>query len=104
MSDKLAENIVVIDMRKHLSILDYFIVCSVKSERQARAIAGYVREELGKRGVPPYGIEGEQAGKWIVIDYRDVVLHVFLEETRTFYDIDGLWADAKLAVRDTVRP
>ncbi len=97
MSDKLAEDIVVIDMRKHLSIVDYFIICSVKSERQSSAVAWYVRDELGKRGIKPQGVEGEQTGAWIVIDYSDIVVHVFLDTMRSYYDIDGLWSDAQRA-------
>ncbi len=98
MSDKLAEDIVVIDMRRHLSIVDYFIICSVKSERQCLAISWYVRDELGKIGIKPQGVEGEKFGTWVVIDYGDIVLHVFLDDMRAYYDIDGLWSDAQRAV------
>lgn len=85
-------------MREHLSIVDYFIICSVKSERQANAIAWYVKEELKKAGINPQGIEGEQSGTWVIMDYGDVAVHIFLEAARLYYDIDGLWADAKRAV------
>lgn len=98
LSDKLAENIVVIDMRKHISIVDYFIICSVKSERQCRAVSWYIKEELSKIGIEPQGIEGEQAGTWIVMDYGDVVLHIFLDAVRVYYDIESLWSDAKRAI------
>ncbi len=98
MSDKLAEDVVVIDMRKHVSIVDYFIICSVKSDRQSRAAAGYVMDELGKTGIKPQGVEGEKTGAWIVVDYDDIVVHIFLDTMRSYYDIDGLWSDAQRAV------
>lgn len=98
LSEKLAEDIVVIDMSEHLGIVDYFILCSVKSERQCFAIARHVRDAMGKLGIKPQGIEGEQSGAWIVMDYGDIVLHIFLESVRLYYDIDGLWSDAKRAV------
>lgn len=85
-------------MRKHLSIVDYFIICSVKSDRQCRAVSWYVKEELSKIGVKPQGIEGEQAGRWIVMDYSDVVVHIFLDTVRAYYDIESLWSDAKRAM------
>ncbi len=93
--DKLTENIVAIDMGEHLSIVDSFIICSVKSERQCRAVSWYIREELNKTGIRPQGIEGEQSGTWIVMDYGDVVVHIFMEAVRLYYDIEGLWSDAK---------
>lgn len=98
MSDKLAEDVVVIDMRKHVSIVDYFIICSVKSDRQSRAAAGYVMDELGKAGIKPQGVEGEKTGAWVVVDYDDIVVHIFLDTMRSYYDIDGLWSDAQRAV------
>lgn len=94
----MAADVVVIDMRQHLNIVDYFIVCSVRSERQANAAAWYVKEELRKAGVSPQGMEGEQFGKWVILDYGDVAVHIFLESARLYYDIDGLWSDAKRAV------
>ncbi len=102
LSDKMAEDIVVIDMRQHLNIVDYFVLCSVGSERQAHAVAGYVKEELRKAGVSPQGIEGVQPGKWVIMDYGDVALHIFLGPVRLYYDIDGLWSDARRAVPEEI--
>ena len=85
-------------MRNHVSIVDYFIICSVKSERQCRAAAGYVMDELGKAGIKPRSIEGEATGAWIVVDYDDIVVHLFLDTMRSYYDLDGLWSDARRAV------
>ncbi len=85
-------------MRTHLNIVDYFIICSVKSERQAHATAWYVKEELKKAGIDTRRMEGDQSGTWIIMDYGDVAVHIFLEAARLYYDIEGLWSDAKRAI------
>lgn len=100
LSDKLAQDIVVIDMHEQSSVADYFIICSVQSERQSRAMAAHIRDTLAKAGVRPQGMEGEQTGAWVVMDYGDIVVHIFLSSLRSYYDIDGLWADAQRAVID----
>jgi ribosome-associated protein len=94
-SDKKAKDIVVLDVRKITTISDYFIICSTSNERQARAIADDLRvrmKELGKREL---GVEGVADGRWVLQDFADIVVHVFHESQREFYDIEGLWADAK---------
>lgn len=94
-SDKKAKDIVVLDVRKITTISDYFIICSTSNERQARAIADGLRvrmKELGKREL---GVEGVADGRWVLQDFADIVVHVFHESQREFYDIEGLWADAK---------
>jgi len=93
--DKKAKDIVVLDVRKITTISDYFIICSTSNERQARAIADDLRvrmKELGKREL---GVEGVADGRWVLQDFADIVVHVFHESQREFYDIEGLWADAK---------
>ncbi len=87
-------------MRGHTSVADYFVICSVQSERQSRAVAGHLRDVLAQAGVRPQGVEGEQTGAWVVLDYGDIVVHIFLSHLRSYYDIDGLWADAQRAVID----
>ncbi|MCL4478486.1 MAG: ribosome silencing factor [Deltaproteobacteria bacterium] len=84
-------------MHAHLAIADYFIICSAQSERQAIAISEHVRDELAKNGIKPIGIEGVRYGRWIVMDYNDVVLHIFLEPIRRFYDLESLWSDTERA-------
>ncbi|MDD5476102.1 MAG: ribosome silencing factor [Syntrophales bacterium] len=76
------------------SFTDYFIVCSGGSDRQVQAIADAIREGLKRENILPLGIEGERAGQWILMDYGDVVVHIFYEPLREFYDIEGLWSDA----------
>ncbi len=76
------------------SFTDYFLLCSGKSDRQVQAIAKGIEEALKKKGIRPLGEEGTTEGRWILIDYEDVVIHIFLEPVRKFYDLEGLWIDA----------
>lgn len=79
-----------------LTILaNYFVIASATSTTQVKALADEVEFKLGERGVTPKSIEGEQGKTWIVLDYVDVIVHVFLEETRDFYQLEHLWADGK---------
>lgn len=89
-----ASGIVILDVRKLTSISDYFVVCSVGNERQARAIADDLRVSMKELGERELGVEGIQDGKWILQDFGAIVVHVFHEGQRDFYDIEGLWADA----------
>jgi ribosome-associated protein len=89
-----AEDVVILDVRGLTSYADYFVVMSADSERQAGAIADAVDEELEKAGASKVGVEGQAGGRWVLIDYGDVVAHVMSPEARGFYDLEGLWADA----------
>jgi len=91
---KKALNLSLLDMREMTSFTDYFFICSGTSDRQVQAIAEGIREALEGKGVRPLGLEGTLEGKWILMDYEDVVVHVFLEPVRQFYDLEGLWVDA----------
>jgi ribosome-associated protein len=92
--EKKAFDLVLLEMKKITSFTDYFLLCSGKSDRQVQAIAHAIEEELEKEGVRPLGQEGKMEGRWILMDYADVVVHVFLEPIRGFYDLEGLWVDA----------
>jgi ribosome-associated protein len=92
--EKKAIDPVLLEMKEIASIADYFFICSGKSDRQVQAIAQAIEKNLKKRGVHPLGQEGTLEGKWILMDYEDVVIHVFLEPVRAFYDLEGLWIDA----------
>jgi ribosome-associated protein len=94
-SDKKAKDIVVLDVRKITTISDYFIICSTTNERQARAITDDLRVRMKEIGKREMGVEGVADGRWVLQDFADIVVHVFLESQREFYDIEGLWADAK---------
>jgi ribosome-associated protein len=92
--DKKAEEVLVIDVRGLTSYADYFVLMTADSDRQAGAIADAVDERLKAQGATKVGVEGYESGRWILIDYGDVVAHVFNREARGFYDLEGLWADA----------
>ena len=80
---------------------DYFIIAGGTSDRQVRAIATAIQESLKKTGILPLGIEGEAAGQWILMDYDDVIIHIFLDTVRTFYDLERLWSEApRMAIPD----
>jgi iojap-like ribosome-associated protein len=92
--EKKAKDIVTLDVRGLSSFTDYMIICSGSSDRQVQAIASFIEESLKKFRILPIGIEGEKSGKWILMDYDDVIIHIFYELTREFYDIERLWSDA----------
>jgi ribosome-associated protein len=89
-----AESIVVLDLRGLTSIADTFIICSGRSNRQVSAIADHVERFLRNAKIRPLSVDGKKEGHWVLMDYGDVIIHVFYEETRAFYDLEGLWGDA----------
>ncbi len=94
-----AEDVCVYDLHVVSSFCDAFIVCHGTNRRQVTAIAQGVIDELKLRDVRPIGVEGMDAGRWVLIDFGDIVVHVFDEPMRGFYDLDSLWGDApKLAI------
>jgi ribosome-associated protein len=97
---KKAENILVLDVRGLTSVADFFIVCSGRSNRQVAAIADHVERNLKKKGMKPLSVEGKNEGLWVLLDYGDVIIHVFYEAVRKFYDLEGLWSDAKRIMTD----
>jgi ribosome-associated protein len=92
---KKALNLVALDVRGLSSITDAFLICSGKSNRQVTAIADHIKIDLKKQGIKPLSVEGLKEGHWVVMDYGEVIIHVFYEPIRIFYDIEGLWADAR---------
>lgn len=94
--DKKAENVIIIDLRKLSAPTDYFVICSASSEKQVKAVVDNVIEGVGEKGYKPWHIEGYAARRWVLIDYVDVVIHVFYEETRRFYSLETLWGDAPI--------
>jgi ribosome-associated protein len=93
-ADKQGDRIVVLDVRELIVITDYFVIASAGSERHARTIVEEVERSLRGLGVKPLRREGESEGIWVLLDYVDVVVHVFREEERDFYDLERLWRDA----------
>jgi len=97
MQEKKAKDIVSLDLTGiQDAVTDYFLVCHAASKTQVNAIYDYVVERVARNCEErPYHREGYENSEWILIDYVDVVVHIFLEETRSFYNIESLWADAK---------
>ena len=93
-SDKKAEDIVVIDVADLLVVTDFFVICTGRNDRQVRTIAEEVEGRLKRAGLPAIGVEGAEEGRWILIDFADVVVHVFQPAERDFYRLEKLWSDA----------
>ncbi len=83
------------------SFADYFLVCSGNSRRQVLALAQNLEEALSRAGVKPLGVEGLQEGLWVLMDYNDVLIHIFSQPLREFYNLEGLWADAPRIFMET---
>jgi ribosome-associated protein len=94
-SDKKAKDVVVLDLRNLSSIADYFVICSGESTTQVKTIAEQIEETFDEKGIKPAGIEGMSYSHWILMDYGDVIVHIFEESTRAFYELEKLWIDAK---------
>lgn len=89
-----AKDVVVLDLRARVSFADYFVICTGLSDRQVQAIVQYLEKELSVYHFRPRSIEGYTKGQWVLIDYDDVIVHVFQKPMREFYDLEGLWSDA----------
>lgn len=94
-ADKKASDIVVLDIQELTPIADYFVICSANSGTQMEAVANAVRDKLEETGVPCKGVEGMGEARWVLLDFGDVVVHVFRAEDREFYHLERLWGDAK---------
>ncbi len=81
-------------MKGLCSFADYFLIASGTSRRHVLALAEHLEEALGKAGVKPLGVEGLQEGLWVLMDFNDLVIHIFSEPLRDFYNLEGLWAEA----------
>ena len=92
-SDKLATDLVALDVSERIALTDAFLICSGRSERMVQAIADEVEERLAEDGAKRIRQEGRAEGRWILLDFGDVVVHVFHEEERLFYQLERLWRD-----------
>jgi ribosome-associated protein len=92
---KKALNVVALDVQDLTSFADVFIICSGRSNRQVSAIAEFIQSDLKKHKIKPLSVEGSRDGHWVLLDYGHVIIHVFYEPVREFYDLEGLWIDAK---------
>ena len=91
LQEKKATDIVVLDVRGICTFTDYIIICTGMSDRQIKAMAEHVIENFGK----PFGKEGIEQGRWVLLDYIDVVIHIFQDEVRRYYDMESMWFEAK---------
>ncbi len=92
--DKQASDVMVLQVEHLTSIADYFVICSGNSERQVKAIAEAIRQEMARRFKDHATLEGKAAANWILLDYRDIIVHIFREDIRTYYGIENMWRDA----------
>ena len=92
--EKKARDLVVLEVRELTSIADYFIICSGSSDRQVQSIAQGIEENLNEAGHSLLSVEGANRGHWVLMDFSDVIVHIFSEPVREFYDLDGLWGHA----------
>ena len=92
---KKARDPVLLDVRHLTSLADAFLICHGTSNRQVTAIAEHIQRDLKKKGIKALSVDGLKEGHWVLMDYGHVVIHVFYETTRSFYDLEGLWSDAR---------
>jgi ribosome-associated protein len=92
--EKKAFNVTILELKKASSLTDYFLICSGRSDRQVQAIAQSIEEKMGEKGARPLGEEGMREGRWVLMDYDDVVIHIFYDPVRRHYDLEGLWIEA----------
>lgn len=101
LADKKGEDIRIIDISKISVLADYFLIASGSNRNQVQAMADNVQEELFKAGIEVKQVEGYQTGNWILMDYGDIIIHVFSSEDRLFYDLEKIWRDgANISIED----
>lgn len=102
LDSKKAEDLVAIRVKDLTILAEYFIIANGTSSTQVKMLADEVEYQLGEMGIKPHKVEGYQSGNWIVLDYIDVVVHIFLTETREFYSLERLWADGDVLNTETI--
>ena len=93
--EKKASEIVILDVALKSWVTDYLLICSAESARQVIAVKDHIEKALGEKGYRLHGLEGLEAGEWVLMDYDDAVVHIFTRRMREHYGLDRLWADAK---------
>lgn len=102
LEDKKAADIKIIDIEHISTLADYFIIASGTNRNQVQAMSDNVEEALSKAGYEPKQIEGYQNANWVLMDYGDIVLHIFDEENRLFYDLERIWRDGKVVEKEKI--
>ena len=95
LNDKKASKIFLLDVKSLCSFTDYFLICSASNPVLLKAITDNLVDELNKLGITPLRIEGKDTNSWILIDYGDLIVNIMTNETREFYNLEGLWSDAE---------
>lgn len=93
LDEKKAKDITIVNIEGLTIIADKFVICSARSNTQVKALVDIVDEGMSKEGYEPLRVEGKQEGRWAVLDYGDVIVHIFYEETRKLYSLEQLWSD-----------
>jgi ribosome-associated protein len=93
LDDLKAVNTVTLDVSALTDVMDYMVITSGTSNRHVKSLASHASAEAKKQGIAPIGMEGEDAGEWVLVDFGDVVVHVMLPATRDFYDLERLWTE-----------
>ena len=101
---KKALDVTILDLSGLTVIADYFMICSGESTTQVKAVAEFIEQELAQVRLKPLGVEGVSHSHWILLDYGDVIIHVFEKETRAYYNLEKLWMDAKTIEIDENKP
>ena len=97
--DKQAEDIVLLDLRTISIIADYFVICTATTERQTNAVVDAVAKDLKQEGILPAHLEGQASGGWMLMDYSDVIVHVFGPAQRAYYQLEEVWQNASVVVK-----
>lgn len=99
LEDRKAENIVLLDLRPDVIIADFFVICTGNSDRQLKALVDHVREAMKVNYEQlPVSVEGTAESGWILMDYSNIIVHLFQEQTRSYYNLEGLWSEANILV------
>ena len=100
LSSKKAEDVIILDIIEQSSFADYFVIATSKNERQLSALTSETEDQLAKEGVIPKNIEGKPPSGWILMDYGDIIVNLFLPQQRTLYQIEKIWSDGELITID----
>lgn len=95
LDEKKAENIKIIDIKDISSLGDYFLITNGNNINHVQALADELQEKLTANNIEPHSVEGYRSGEWIVLDYQDIIVHIFNKDARLFYDIERIWSDGK---------
>ena len=103
LEEKKAEDLVILNLQGLSSVTDILVIASGHSDRHVQAVSEHLSQEMKKHGYLPLGSEGLQEGRWALLDYGDIIVHVFYEDIRRYYDLVGIWSDAPVIFADPDR-